>query len=91
MDCGSVNPYLLGIKESPRTHQLFSLCSWMSQLVLSIIWNPKELSSKTGKVCSKVKVNRKKQKFPSSMSLYMLPAKGMAQIRGVFLISKGLD
>jgi hypothetical protein len=59
----------------------------MSQLVFSIHWNPNKLGSNTQEVMD-VLVRQvqsgKDQTLPSFVSLYRLPAEGVAQIRGGF-------
>ena len=57
-----------------------SLC--VSQLVFSVCWNPKEAGSNASEgmdVLARQEQGEKEQKLPFSVSLYRLPAEGMAQ------------
>lgn len=57
----------------------------MSKIVFNICWTPKEVDSNA---CKEMDLLAKWGQSDNSMSLYRLPAKGMAQIEGVYSYPK---
>lgn len=70
--------------ESPRIQELFRPQGWMSQLVFNTCWNSEEVGSNVSEgLASKARASRHRAKASFSMSLYRLPAEGVAQMKGV--------
>ena len=62
----------------------------MTPLVFSRCGNPEEVGSNASEgldLLARGEQTGKEQKLPSFMSLYRLPAEGMAQIKGMFLLA----
>jgi hypothetical protein len=67
--------------ESPRIQELFRPQGWMSQLVFNTCWNSEEVGSNVSEgLASKARASRHRAKASFSMSLYRLPAEGVAQV-----------
>lgn len=63
---------------------LFSLQDWVSQLVFSTSWNPEDVDSNASEEMNFLtwwEQTGKEQKIPCSISLDMLPTKGVVHIR----------